>query len=241
MKRIRSSPKTSARKMSPAKAARERAAGKHVGASKAQLRKKGQIKAAQKRSARTLVGIAAIQQDAAATSSDAPRRTAAGVVIAKGQLYQRERRAAPPELHLGQRVPETSEVATSGAIRRKIRRGDPEFSTLVANNNPAIVFKNEEATGADRVMTNKLMEKLNALASLVAAEWPGVSLRVTEAWDENDEHAAGSLHYEGRAADLTTSPIDQAKLGRLARLAVDAGFDWVLFENELHVHVSMKR
>jgi hypothetical protein len=150
-------------------------------------------------------------------------------------------RAVPHELHLGQKVPDASEVATSGALRHKIRRGDPEFASLVANNNPAIVFKDEEETGADRMMTSKLMEKLNALASLVAAEWPGVKLRVTEAWDENDEHASGSLHYEGRAADLTTSPIDGAKLGRLAGLAVDAGLDWVFFENELHVHVSMRK
>ena len=90
-------------------------------------------------------------------------------------------------------------------------------------------------------MTTKLGNKLDALANLVKAEWPGVKLRVTEAWDENDEHSPGALHYEGRAADLTTWPVDGVKLGRLSGLAIDAGFDWVYFENSAHIHVSVKK
>jgi len=52
------------------------------------------------------------------------------------------------------------------------------------------------------------------------------------------EHGTKSVHYEARAADLTTFPIDGNKLGRLAGLAVRAGFAWVFFENALHLHVS---
>jgi len=88
-------------------------------------------------------------------------------------------------------------------------------------------------------MTTELKARLDSLAVLVSKEWPDVKLRVTEAWDENGEHSAASLHYEGRAADLTTSPVDGGKLGRLGRLAVDAGLGWVYFENALHVHVSV--
>ena len=144
-------------------------------------------------------------------------------------------------LKLGQKVPNRSEVATSGPIAKKIKRTDPEFASLVSNQNDKIVFKDEEHTGADRMMTPRLRDRLDALADLVAAEWTGVKLRVTEAWDENNEHSATALHYEGRAADLTTFPIDGGKLGRLARLAVDAGCDWVFFEDSRHVHVSMKK
>jgi Hedgehog amino-terminal signalling domain len=61
--------------------------------------------------------------------------------------------SAANELSLGQQVPNTSEVATSGPIARKITRTDPEFASLVKNLNPKIVFKDEEGTGADRMMT----------------------------------------------------------------------------------------
>jgi hypothetical protein len=142
-------------------------------------------------------------------------------------------------LKKGQRVPDEREAAVCGPIRKKIKRTDPEFEKLVRNDNAKIVFKNEEGTGADRVMSVRLRDKLNILADLVAAEWPGFRLRVTEAWDEDDEHTCTSLHFEGRAADLTTWPVDSTKLGRLGRLAVNAGFDWVWYENSAHIHVSV--
>jgi hypothetical protein len=144
------------------------------------------------------------------------------------------------DLEVGDKVPNKSEADASGAIKKKITRKDPEFKNLVENKNANIVYKNEEGTGADRMMSKKLSDKLDALATLVVNEWTGVKLRVTEAWDEDEEHAGQSLHYEGRAADLTTSDIDAKKLGRLGRLAVDAEFDWVWYENAQHVHVSVK-
>jgi hypothetical protein len=149
--------------------------------------------------------------------------------------------AARDELKLREKVPAKSENAVCGAITKKIRRTDPEFKTMVSNTNAVIVFKDEEGTGADRMMSTRLSEKLDALAASVTAEWPGVRLRVTEAWDEDHEHTGNSLHYEGRAADLTTAPIDSRKLGRLGRLAVNAGCDWVWYENTAHVHVSVKK
>ncbi|WP_275791455.1 hypothetical protein [Pararhizobium gei] len=149
--------------------------------------------------------------------------------------------ASPRELNLHDKVPNQSEISVCGAIVKKIKRGDPEFAALVSNANANIEFKDEEGTGADRMMSPRLRDGLDRLATLVAAEWPGVKLRVTEAWDENNEHHGRSLHYEGRGADLTTSPKDGDKLGRLAQLAVDAGLDWVFFEDTSHVHVSVKR
>ena len=147
--------------------------------------------------------------------------------------------ARDPDLALGDKVPAKSEVDACGEIKKKIKRADPEFADLVSNTNADIVFKDEEGTGADRMMSARMKQKLDALATAVAAEWSGVKLRVTEAWDEDDEHAGNSLHYEGRAADLTTEPVDGAKLGRLGRIAVEAGFDWVWYENSAHVHVSV--
>lgn len=145
-------------------------------------------------------------------------------------------------LKLKEHVPSEKEYDVVGHITGKIVRGTPEFDTLVKNENEKIIFKDEEGTGADHYMTSKLSQKLNRLADLVIEEWgTGIKLRVTEAWDEDSEHASKSIHYEGRGADLTTSDRDSNKLGRLAGLAVLAGFDWVFYEDNSHVHVSMKK
>lgn len=145
------------------------------------------------------------------------------------------------DLTIGEKVPDLPERVVVGPPTSIIRRDTPEFAALVQNLNPDIVFKDEEGTGADRMMTRKLADALDALATLVKSEWAGTRLRITDAWDENMEHGASSLHYEARAADLTTWPIDTTKYGRLARLAVEAGLDWVLYEDRLHVHASMAK
>ena len=150
----------------------------------------------------------------------------------------RSRRVA---LRVGERVPDASEREIAGSILKPVTPGTPEFGRLVRCDDSRIVFKDEEESGDDQLMTPRLRGRLVALAALVQKRWPGISLRVTEAWDRDREHGASSLHYEGRAADVTTSDVDPGKLGDLAWLAVDAGMDWVFFENQAHVHVSVTR
>jgi hypothetical protein len=141
-------------------------------------------------------------------------------------------------LRLGERVPAQSEAATVGPFRSQVPR---DSAKLVKNSNPNIVFANDEGTDDDRYMTPRLKEKTDTLADLVMQEWPGVKLRVTDAWDEGQGHSSTSRHYEGRAVDLTTFPIGRSKLGRLCGLAVQAGYDWVFYENDQHIHASVIR
>ena len=152
-----------------------------------------------------------------------------------------KRAVLPRDLLLGQRVPDAAEAMAVGALEAPVTRRAAAFARLVRYDGVGVVFKDEEGTSADRMMTPRLRERVVRLATLVSKEWPDLTLRITEAWDEAREHGDTSIHYEVRAADITTSDVDAKKLGRLARLSVDAGFGWVYYESASHVHVSVAR
>jgi hypothetical protein len=145
------------------------------------------------------------------------------------------------QLALGERIPNEPEAQVVGEADAPISRSSTAFRSLVECEDCPFIFKDEERNKSDRLMTPRLRRGLTQLSKLVSQTWPKLELRVTEAWDDRREHGAGSVHYEGRAADITTSDQDPAKLGKLAALAVRAGLDWVYYENASHVHVSVRR
>ena len=131
------------------------------------------------------------------------------------------------KMKVGEKIPNRAETDVVGPLTKKIKRDTKEFEKLIKYENNNVIFKDEERTGADKMMTPKLAEKINQLAKLVLIEW--------------DSTVKLSIHYEGRAADITTSDRDFEKLGRLGYLAVKAGCDWVFYENSQHVHVSVSK
>lgn len=68
-------------------------------------------------------------------------------------IYDKRRPRKP--LMLGQKLPDVPENSqqASGPAKGKITRNSPEFNKLRPNYNNEIIFKDEEGTGADRLMS----------------------------------------------------------------------------------------
>lgn len=133
----------------------------------------------------------------------------------------------------------------------RIDRDSCAYQTLVGLLDPTIVFKREENPPYDTediLLHPAMLAPLSRLSRLVLDEWDGAyNLRVTDTYDSLLEHDLSqtdlnrkySLHFEGRAIDLTLWPIDRSRYGRLCALAHCAGFDWVHHEGT-HCHASIR-
>ena len=173
----------------------------------------------------------------------------------RGSVPQRTEAEAVGEVALDERLERDRAFAALSDLRRSDAFRRVEFKneeTRPPAANAAVDRRDHQ--DEDYLMDPAAAAALVRLADLVAREWqdpltggPAFRLRVTEAFDSMHEHSARSTHYQGRANDLTLSPVPAATgdarrafYGRLSRLAVCAGYDYVLFENQAHVHASVR-
>ncbi|MFT4702577.1 MAG: hypothetical protein ACI81R_000262 [Bradymonadia bacterium] len=152
-----------------------------------------------------------------------------------------------------ERIPRRAAFALLSDYRLREAFERVEFKNEEVNNLSA-TSRNERAhVDEDFLMDPNAAVAVARLADLVRAEWvdpitgeSAIRVRITESYDALIEHSHRSTHYQGRAIDLTLTPIPapaprerREMYGRLSSLSVCAGFDYVLFENQFHVHASV--
>lgn len=211
--------------------------------------------------------------DASGTAVRMVTRQLGRMVVRAHPIVDEAARAQCPERNLRVREmwPGPTEAATVGLVEIVDRTPrDLAFNVLSDIRRAPwlaqVEVKNEEVfeslatrrietdhTDEDYLFDPHAAAALEVVAALVLRDWrdpltggPAYRVRVTEGFDALIEHSQRSTHYQGRAVDLTLSPIPAANgeerrelYGRLSRLATCAGFDYVLFEDIAHVHVSV--
>nr|CAB3266054.1 Hh1 hedgehog homolog 1 [Phallusia mammillata] len=152
--------------------------------------------------------------------------------------FPRTKPISSPLLKQGEFLPRYSEQSpiASGPVKGPVHFNSTQLVTVITT---MIVFKDDEANMEDRRMTKRCEDKLLSLALLVTNELNS-RLRVTEAWAPEGSHGPNSLHYEGRAVDINLASGDTSSYPFLARLAYDAGFDWVHYASKNHIHCSVR-
>lgn len=178
-----------------------------------------------------------------------------GNLAPRGSVPQRTEAEAVGEVALDERLERDRAFAALSDLRRSDALRQVEFKNEeVRPPAPKAAVDRRNHQDEDYLMDPAAAAALLRLADLVAREWqdpltggPAFRVRVTEGFDSMHEHSARSTHYQGRANDLTLSPVPaatgdarRAYYGRLSRLAVCAGYDYVLFENQAHVHASVR-
>jgi hypothetical protein len=153
-------------------------------------------------------------------------------------------RPAPSAFPPDSNMPPGKESSHSGPIDLKTFDAKKD---LVHFDDPRLWFESDHDKGDtedDHMINRSVITPLKRLANLI--EKKGAKLKVQEAYrpvtKDRKIHLAKSLHREGRAVDLTS---DKLSLSELAKLAWQAGFDYVLYEvpknGGRHLHCSMKR
>jgi len=150
-------------------------------------------------------------------------------------------RPAPATFPRDSNLPQGREIYASGPIDLKTFNPDKD---LVRFEDKRVWFDSDHKKDPeeDDHLIHRAMEvPLKRLVNLLDKK--GGKLKVHDAYRPTGIHLQNSLHREGRAIDLTC---EKVSLSELAKLAWQAGFDFVLYEKPgamggEHLHCSVKR
>jgi len=180
------------------------------------------------------------------------------------QVIDKKDRELPSsdDYKIGMKFPNNSEKNASGELDIKIYPQSYEFySSLEYYENKDALFKgdaipklndhNKNAYIFSSPKTNpahyyhpSIIEKLNTLVQLLKERDEYLKLRITSGLGLAEKHSPNSLHYQGRAVDLTLYDMYSHRrayesYSLLCELAILAGFDWVYYEDKYHIHASV--
>jgi len=153
-------------------------------------------------------------------------------------------RPPPASFPIDSNLPQGKETLSSGPIDLATFKPDKDLIRFV---DERVWFEsdNKKDPEEDDHKIHRSMEvPLKRLVNLLEKKSGGkAKLKVHDAYRLTGVHLPGSLHKEGRAIDLTGDGISQSEL---AKLAWQAGFDFVLYEKPEkgrgeHLHCSVKR
>jgi len=170
----------------------------------------------------------------------------------EGTTQTAESQQPPPDLHnpvrpapatfpVDSNMPTGREVFASGPIDLATFKPDKD---LVRFEDARVWFESDHKRNPeedDHIIHRAMEVPLKRLVNLL--EKKGGKLKVHDAYRPTGIHLEKSLHREGRAIDLTS---EKVSLSELAKLAWQAGFDFVLYEKPgraggEHLHCSVKR
>jgi hypothetical protein len=142
-------------------------------------------------------------------------------------------------LSLGDTNPASDEETAVGPVRNFVTPDCSRFNDLVVNDNEDITFLDDSEYA--RYMTQRLSEKLNLLEDLVSVAFAGnFSLVVRDGYQAPSVDSDPTTFNEGRSARVTLTPTpSESDIAQLSRLAINARFDWVFFEDSQFLRVSV--
>nr|ABX90059.1 hedgling [Amphimedon queenslandica] len=141
----------------------------------------------------------------------------------------------PSKFTKGKQWPAHGEQLECRPIQLHIARGSKRYKDLVVYSSQATYL--HFASSDCRIMSSRLYTRLSSLAE--AYYWRyHIKILVLKAWTPYPDYSLDntSLHYEGRSVRIH---VTSRNVTRLLKMAVSAGFDWVMYDKKGYARMSV--